>query len=258
LPADFEVALQGVDTRLKALQPGTTLGDIAYSSATANVNTRLGVGTNGQVLAVSGGVPAWTTTADVTPLTTKGDLFTFTTADARLGVGTNGQLLTADSTEATGLKWTTVSTSPTFVGVGLVLNGTSTSITQNTQLTFAFASEEYDTNTFHDNSTNNQRITIPTGYGGKYLITNQVMCPDDWNGYAYSYLYKNGSALNSIGLYNDGRFGSLALTSGVNALIGSTIITLAAADYLELRFQSAITTGAHSMYIRWTATYLGA
>jgi hypothetical protein len=105
LPADFEVALQGVDTRLKALQPGTTLGDIAYSSATANVNTRLPVGTNGQVLAVSGGVPAWTTTADVTPLTTKGDLFTFTTADARLGVGANGTVLTADSAEATGLKW---------------------------------------------------------------------------------------------------------------------------------------------------------
>ena len=64
LPADFDVALQGVDTRLKALQPGTTLGDIAYSSATANTNTRLGIGTSGQVLAVSGGgVPAWTTPA---------------------------------------------------------------------------------------------------------------------------------------------------------------------------------------------------
>lgn len=63
LPADFDVALQGVDTRLKALQPGTTLGDLAYSSATANTNTRLGIGTTGQVLAVSGGVPAWTTLA---------------------------------------------------------------------------------------------------------------------------------------------------------------------------------------------------
>ena len=63
LPADFDVALQGVDTRLKALQPGTTLGDLAYSSATANTNTRLGIGSNGQVLAVSGGVPAWTSPA---------------------------------------------------------------------------------------------------------------------------------------------------------------------------------------------------
>jgi hypothetical protein len=63
LPADFDVALQGVDTRLKALQPGTTLGDLAYSSATANTNTRLAIGTTGQVLTVSGGVPAWTSPA---------------------------------------------------------------------------------------------------------------------------------------------------------------------------------------------------
>ena len=59
LPADFDVALQGVDTRLKALQPGTTLGDLAYSSATANTNTRLGIGSNGQVLTVASGVPSW-------------------------------------------------------------------------------------------------------------------------------------------------------------------------------------------------------
>ena len=63
LPADFDVALQGVDTRLKALQPGTTEGDLAYSSSTANTNTRLAIGTTGQVLSVSGGVPAWTTAA---------------------------------------------------------------------------------------------------------------------------------------------------------------------------------------------------
>ena len=52
-----------VDTTTKALNPSTTLGDIEYRSATANTNTRLAIGTTGQVLSVSGGVPAWATIA---------------------------------------------------------------------------------------------------------------------------------------------------------------------------------------------------
>ena len=52
-----------VDTTTKNLNPSTTLGDIEYRSSTANTNTRLGIGTTGQVLAVSGGVPAWTTSS---------------------------------------------------------------------------------------------------------------------------------------------------------------------------------------------------
>lgn len=59
MPADFDVALQGVDTRLKALNPATTLGDLNYASATANTNTRLGIGSTGNVLTVAGGVPTW-------------------------------------------------------------------------------------------------------------------------------------------------------------------------------------------------------
>ena len=66
LPADFDVALQGVDTRLKALNPSTTLGDTEYASATANTNTRLAIGTTGQVLTVAGGVPSWATPAGAT------------------------------------------------------------------------------------------------------------------------------------------------------------------------------------------------
>jgi hypothetical protein len=48
-----------VDTTTKALNPSTTLGDIEYRSSTANTNTRLGIGSTGNVLTVTGGVPVW-------------------------------------------------------------------------------------------------------------------------------------------------------------------------------------------------------
>ena len=52
-----------VDTTTKNLNPSTTLGDIEYRSSTANTNTRLAIGTTGQVLTVASGVPSWATPA---------------------------------------------------------------------------------------------------------------------------------------------------------------------------------------------------
>jgi hypothetical protein len=56
---------QDIDTTTKALNPETTTGDIAYRSATANTNTRLALGTAGQVLQVNSGAtaPEWATLA---------------------------------------------------------------------------------------------------------------------------------------------------------------------------------------------------
>jgi hypothetical protein len=48
-----------VDTTTKNLNPSTSLGDIEYRSSTANTNTRLGIGSTGDVLTVAGGVPTW-------------------------------------------------------------------------------------------------------------------------------------------------------------------------------------------------------
>lgn len=89
-----------------ALAPTTTKGDVIVHNGTDNV--RLSIGTNGQVLKanslVAEGVE-WGTNTTVSPLTTKGDVLTYDTADARLPVGTNGQILTADSAETLGIKW---------------------------------------------------------------------------------------------------------------------------------------------------------
>lgn len=74
-------------------------------------------GTTGQVLSKASGTDmdfTWVAQDDSNAIQNaivdaKGDLIAASAADtpARLAVGTNGQVLTADSAEATGLKWTT-------------------------------------------------------------------------------------------------------------------------------------------------------
>ena len=89
-----------VDTTTKNLNPETTLGDIAYRSSTANVNTRLPLGTAGQVLKVNSGAtaPEWATDASgmSNPMTTTGDTIYSSSGStpARLGIGSTGQVLT--------------------------------------------------------------------------------------------------------------------------------------------------------------------
>lgn len=63
-----------------------------------------------------------------TPLTTKGDLFGFSTVNARVPIGANNTVLTADSAEALGLKWATATATPqnfTQIGSTVTMTGAS-------------------------------------------------------------------------------------------------------------------------------------
>jgi len=68
----------------------------------------ISAGTAGQLLQSNGAAaPTWVAAPSTSPLTTKGDVYTYDTANARLPVGTNGQVLSANSAQATGLEWVT-------------------------------------------------------------------------------------------------------------------------------------------------------
>ena len=115
LPADFEVFGQAVATSLADLLGGTTGQILAKNSATdmdftwiandqgdiTGVTAGTGIsggGTSGTVTVTNSMATAYTTKGDLVPATASA---TF----ARLGVGANDTVLTADSTAATGMKW---------------------------------------------------------------------------------------------------------------------------------------------------------
>jgi hypothetical protein len=184
----------------------------------------------------------------------KGDLISATAADtpARLAVGANGTVLTADSAEATGLKWAAPAGGSTFVGCSLT-KSTGQNISNNTLTYFTYNTENIDTDGFHDNSTNNTRITIPTGKAGKYLLTAFVVWPSNATGYRSMRFTKNGStALQeaSIGTVAQEQLQSI-----------NNVFALAEGDYVEVGLYqnsgSTLNPGA-TINVGFSAVYLGA
>jgi hypothetical protein len=231
LPADFEVFGQAVDTDFADLKGGTT----------------------GQVLSKTSGTDldfTWITPS-TSPLTTKGDLYGYSTADARIPVGSNGTVLTADSTESLGVKWATPS-APSFSGA-VVSGGNLSTLAHDTLTTINFSTDVIDTDAYHDTSTNTSRITIPTGKSGKFLV--------------YSFGYRMANFTNSDGYIQIHKNGSGVITgypgfspsNGRPTWIVFGILDLVATDYLEVKvYQASGSTQTVISNGQFAAQFLGA
>lgn len=159
---------------------------------------------------------AWVSVGGSSPLTTKGDLYTYSTTDARLGVGTNGQVLTADSTAATGIKWATAA------GGGKVLQVVSATTSTNATNT---------TGTYAD--TNLSASITPSSASSKVLVL-----------VAQNGCYKDGATGVGLKLLRGStdimQIGNYAGYDGTNT--GRAVVSGVATNYLDSPSTTSSTT----------------
>jgi len=166
------------------------------------------------------------TAQNLSTLTTAGDMSYASAAGtpARLGIGSSAQVLTV----ASGIpSWATPASGSTYVGASVYKTAVQ-SCTSGSDNTITWDAEYYDTNNIHDNVTNNSRLTVPTGYSGKWLINYQHCWAATATGAKWSYIYKNGTDV----------FGTFHTYTSVGSQVthsASLVLNLVAGDYIDSR-----------------------
>jgi hypothetical protein len=196
------------------------------------------------------------TTGMVNPMTTTGDTIYSSSGStpARLGIGTTGQVLTV----AGGVpSWATPASGSTFAGVSLYKSANQ-SLTSGAGVNATFNTELFDTNTYHDNSTNTDRITIPSGKAGYYLLSARANFAASSTGIRIGMIRKNAGADQLA------RFTMNNQTASVDAVLEtSTIVNLSVGDYVVFEVYqdgsgSLNLQGGGEQYTAFSALYLGA
>jgi hypothetical protein len=180
---------------------------------------------------ITGGGTSGTVTVTnsmATAIDAAGDLIYGTGADTftRLAVGSTGNLLTV----AGGVPTWAAPAASGFNGAR-VYQANNHSYAPNTTTALTFDAEDYDTNTYHSNSTNPSRLTVPsTGY---YRISCVYMFAyvNQTNGVRYLYLFKNGTDIQSYEMPTT----NLTYSVDIPVMMGfTTTFNATANDYFEL------------------------
>ena len=125
---------------------------------------------------------SWVAVGGSSPLTTKGDLYGFSTVDARVPIGTNGHVLTADSTQSLGLKWAAPA------GGGKVLQVVSTELAT----TFSVA----NSSSFSDVTGLSLSITPSSASSKILIIYNVALFSTNGTNLAFMRLLRDSTAIS--------------------------------------------------------------
>ena len=133
------------------------------------------------------------------------------------------------------MEWQAPAGAASFVGV-VANSNANTTLSNNTDTVLNWNTETFDTDGFHSTVTNNSRITIPSGKGGKYRIYSKVTPNTNNTSRDYGVrlkLRKNGSTEITLSALANEQFAATTLQLFV-------LIELVATDYVEiLAFQNS-------------------
>ena len=208
------------DTNAVEVYDGTAWVSIGSSGDITGVTAGTGISGGG----TSGTVTI--TNSMATEITAAGDIIVGTGSGTfdNLPIGTTGQVLTADTTVSPyKVKW--ASAGSAFVGVSVEHSDFQT-ISNATFTAVQFDQEVFDTDGFHSTSSNNTRLTVPTGKGGYYRITG------------FGVFTRNATGLRSLAIYKNGTqeryFPEVTASSSVyEGAQGTVTLNLSAGDYIE-------------------------
>jgi hypothetical protein len=101
----------------------------------------------------------------------------------------------------------------------------TTTIPSDTWTALALTTTEWDTNSFHSDTVNPSRFTVPIGFAGKYIVTGSFRYSSSGAGSRYIAVRKNGTVFMAR---------ASDLGSDVPHFSLATLLDLVAGDYIEL------------------------
>lgn len=238
LASKFKIGDLASEAEIATVSHAQTLTNKTISGSSNTItNVSLSAGVTGTLPIANGGTGQTTQTAAfdaLSPLTTKGDLIVNDgTNDIRLAVGTDAFVLTADSTQASGIKWAAASGGSGSPVVVSAVNNSAQVLPAATVTVLTGWTESVDSDSIFNASTG--VCTIPTG-GGTFYFRADVTQTSPTSGDCLLGIYKNGTkARESISPFNTA--GSGQTTRHVSYLDSFT-----AGDTVDLRAFSTTST----------------